>query len=140
MRGAEWPAVLYWIASKKKVNCLPMTFYRPIQNHHKMELKPHQPPKAINDPKQRIEYLRTFLGTIRPGMVSRDDTGWCEHIRGDINAITDETVQTQAKALFDQIISAIYWPNPSEVYERVKTKTENLITYLEKHDCQKFFQ
>jgi len=73
-------------------------------------------------------------------MVSRDDTGWCEHIRGDINAITDETVQTQAKALFDQIISAIYWPNPSEVYERVKTKTENLITYLEKHDCQKFFQ
>ena len=89
----------------------------------------------MTDPKQRIEYLRSFLGTIRPGMPSSNYAGWCEHIRSDINVITDETVQTQAKTLFDQIVSAIYWPNPSEVYERVKTKIENLITYLEKHDC-----
>lgn len=100
-----------------------------------MKLKPYESPKPITDPKQRIEYLRSFLRTIRPGMPSNSYAGWCEHIRSDINAIIDDTIQTQAKALFDQIVSAIYWPESSEVCERVKTATKNLIAYLKKHDC-----
>lgn len=99
-----------------------------------MKLKPHEPPKPVTDPKQRIEYLRSFLGRISPEIPSSSYAGWCEHIRSDINAIADEAVQTQAKALFEQILSAMYFPNPTMDVDSVKAKTENLITFLEKHD------
>ena len=56
-------------------------------------------------------------------------------LRRQRDDIADEMVQTEAKALFEQVLSAFYFPDKSKVHEFVGTKIENLIAYLEKHDC-----
>jgi len=47
----------------------------------------------------------------------------------------DEATKAKAMALFDQIVSALYWPRASESCERTKIAIENLIAFLEKRDC-----
>lgn len=92
-------------------------------------------PNPICDAKQRIGYLRSFLGTVGADVSTDSYSGWCNHIRSDLKAITDEAVRIRAESLFDRILSAIYFPDKDKVQDLLRANIRDLIVYLEKHDC-----
>jgi len=98
-------------------------------------MKVYESPNPLIEAKQRIGYLKDFLGVVRPSASSSSYSGWLNHIRSDLNAITNETTRTKAKALFDQIVSAIHFPDENKVDGMIKEAIKGLIAYLEKHDC-----
>jgi len=90
----------------------------------------------IEDPAQRIAYLKRFRSTMNHARDSRAFGPWYENIRSDLATILDPQVKTEAHRLFSQIQSCTYFlerdPEHFSVY--FCQAVDALIAYLEAND------
>lgn len=102
-----------------------------------MKHRLYRPPTPATDPRQRIATLSTFLGRVTSDISLKEYFSWCEYVRSDVGAISNESVRAEAESQFQEILhfgSFTVENNRDKIEESVRPIIVKLIKYLETHD------
>lgn len=91
---------------------------------------------AIEDPQQRIEYLKGFRSSMHGTKSVSSLAAWFENIRDDLGAISRPEIRAEAQRLFGLVQSCSYilQRDPDLFPKHFRESLDSLISYLESND------